>query len=292
MHFHATFLPHLHPISCRLLNGCFRAPNPAMLKSFLGVWLFNISSTTHAISPPSCRSVSVLASRWRFTSTGQLAGSPSPCWFNNLCVVVHLHDRTTVLTTLVVRKTYGMRVRSRRITAIFGPFGARLRRARQCPLWRKVLCASTRLHGCAFFFADNCLACRCRLPVMVGGAVTVIARGPRPPCTVQWRSSIHFTVHQSQTRNNRSGIVLQRHRPHTVCEIVMMFVDFATYADSESRTGFSFINKQRVHRRRRGCREFFNVLDAVPALRDRPVQSIPGPAFPGWSDQTTFAAFL
>src|SRR6202790_4764736 len=150
-----------------------------------------------------------------------------------LCVVF------TVLTTLVVRKTYGMQ---NEVEAHYSDLSAR---------------ASDALGNVALvqsfvrFVADKLLAVQ--MPVLSWWAlVTVITRASTTITVLAI-----FTV----------GIALHERGLTTVGEIVM-FVSFATMLIQKLEQVVSFINNVFMEAPR--LKEFFNVLDAVPAVRDRP----------------------
>src|SRR4030081_3599204 len=150
-----------------------------------------------------------------------------------LCVVF------TVLTTLVVRKTYGMQSE---VEAHYSDLSAR---------------ASDALGNVALvqsfvrFEADKLLAVQ--MPVLSWWAlVTVITRASTTITVLAI-----FTV----------GIALHEQGLTTGGEIVM-FVSFATMLIQKLEQVVSFINNVFMQAPR--LQEFFDVLDAVPAVRDRP----------------------
>jgi len=172
----------------------------------------------------------------RSTSTGGWR-----CWLFALCVVF------TVLTTLVVRKTYGMQSESRRITAI-SPHALRTRSA----MWRWCR-ASLRIDAEVQGLRSS--------PTSSGGAdagAVVVGGGHRH--------------HQGVDHDHRAGdlylgIALHAQGLTSVGEIVM-FVSFANHADPEARTGGQ-LHQQRVHGGGRGCRNSSTCW--MPCrVRDRP----------------------
>jgi ATP-binding cassette, subfamily B, beta-glucan exporter len=158
-----------------------------------------------------------------------------------LCVVF------TVLTTLVVRKTYGMQSE---VEAHYSDLSARASDALgNVALVQSFVRVDAEVQGLRFV-ADKLLAVQ--MPVLSWWAlVTVITRASTTITVLAI-----FTV----------GIVLHEQGLTTVGEIVM-FVSFATMLIQKLEQVVSFINNVFMEAPR--LQEFFNVLDAVPAVRDR-----------------------
>jgi ATP-binding cassette subfamily B protein len=165
-----------------------------------------------------------------------------------LCVVF------TVLTTLVVRKTYGMQSD---VEAHYSDLSARASDALgNVALVQSFVRIDAEVQGLRFV-ADKLLAVQ--MPVLSWWAlVTVITRASTTITVLAI-----FTV----------GIVLHEQGLTTVGEIVM-FVSFATMLIQKLEQVVSFINSVFMEAPR--LQEFFNVLDAVPAVRDRPDAIDPG----------------
>jgi ABC-type multidrug transport system fused ATPase/permease subunit len=159
-----------------------------------------------------------------------------------LCVVF------TVLTTLVVRKTYGMQSE---VEAHYSDLSARASDALgNVALVQSFVRIDAEVQGLRFV-ADKLLAVQ--MPVLSWWAlVTVITRASTTITVLAI-----FTV----------GIVLHEQGLTTVGEIVM-FVSFATMLIQKLEQVVSFINSVFMEAPR--LQEFFDVLDAVPAVRDRP----------------------
>src|ERR1700736_4129827 len=159
-----------------------------------------------------------------------------------LCVVF------TVLTTLVVRKTYGMQ---NEVEAHYSDLSARASDALgNVALVQSFVRIDAEVQGLRFV-ADKLLAVQ--MPVLSWWAlVTVITRASTTITVLAI-----FTV----------GIALHAQGLTTVGEIVM-FVSFATMLIQKLEQVVSFINSVFMEAPR--LQEFFNVLDAVPAVRDRP----------------------
>src|ERR1700709_913129 len=158
-----------------------------------------------------------------------------------LCVVF------TVLTTLVVRKTYGMQSE---VEAHYSDLSARASDALgNVALVQSFVRIDAEVQGLRFV-ADKLLAVQ--MPVLSWWAlVTVITRASTTITVLAI-----FTV----------GIILHEQGLTTVGEIVM-FVSFATMLIQKLEQVVSFINNVFMEAPR--LQEFFNVLDAVPAVRDR-----------------------
>jgi len=165
-----------------------------------------------------------------------------------LCVVF------TVLTTLVVRRTYGMQSE---VEAHYSDLSARASDALgNVALVQSFVRIDAEVQGLRFV-ADRLLAVQ--MPVLSWwAAVTVITRASTTITVLAI-----FTV----------GIVLHEQGLTTVGEIVM-FVSFATMLIQKLEQVVSFINSVFMEAPR--LQEFFNVLDAVPAVRDRPDAIDPG----------------
>ena len=153
----------------------------------------------------------------------------------------------TVLTTLVVRKTYGMQSE---VEAHYSDLSARASDALgNVALVQSFVRIDAEVQGLRFV-ADKLLAVQ--MPVLGWWAlVTVITRASTTITVLAI-----FTV----------GIYLHGRGETTVGEIVM-FVSFATMLIQKLEQVVSFINSVFMEAPR--LQEFFDVLDAVPAVRDR-----------------------
>ncbi|SHN70955.1 ATP-binding cassette, subfamily B [Bradyrhizobium erythrophlei] len=159
-----------------------------------------------------------------------------------LCVVF------TVLTTLVVRKTYGMQSD---VETYYGDLSARASDALgNVALVQSFVRVDAEVQGVRSV-ADQLLAAQ--MPVLSWWALV----------TVITKASTTITILAIFT----TGIVLHEQGLTTVGEIVM-FVSFATMLIQRLEQVVSFINNVFMEAPR--LTEFFNVLDAVPAVRDRP----------------------
>ena len=158
-----------------------------------------------------------------------------------LCVVF------TLLTTLVVRKTYGMQSE---VEAHYSDLSARASDALgNVALVQSFVRIDSEVQGLRLV-ADKLLAVQ--LPVLSWWAlVTVITRASTTITVLAI-----FTV----------GIALHEQGRISVGEIVM-FVSFATMLIARLEQVVGFINSVFMEAPR--LREFFDVLDAVPAVRDR-----------------------
>src|SRR5260370_2808455 len=166
-----------------------------------------------------------------------------------LCVVF------TVLTTLVVRKTYGMQSE---VEAQYSDLSARASDALgNVALVQSFVRIDAEVQGLRFV-ADKLLAAQ--MPVLSWWALV----------TVMTRASTTITVLAIFT----VGIVLHEQGLTSVGEIVM-FVSFATMLIHKLEQVVSFINNVFMEAPR--LQEFFHVLDAVPAVRDRPDAIDAGP---------------
>jgi ATP-binding cassette, subfamily B, beta-glucan exporter len=158
-----------------------------------------------------------------------------------LCVVF------TVLTTLVVRKTYGMQSE---VEAHYSDLSARASDALgNVALVQSFVRIDAEVQGLRFV-ADKLLAVQ--MPVLSWWALV----------TVITRASTTITV----LAIFAVGIALHEQGLTTVGEIVM-FVSFATMLIQKLEQVVSFINSVFMEAPR--LQEFFHVLDAVPAVRDR-----------------------
>jgi ATP-binding cassette subfamily B protein len=158
-----------------------------------------------------------------------------------LCVVF------TVLTTLVVRKTYGLQSE---VEQQYSDLSARASDALgNVALVQSFVRIDAEVQGLRFV-ADKLLALQ--MPVLSWWALV----------TVMTRTSTTITVLAIFT----VGIFLHEQGLTTVGEIVM-FVSFATMLIQKLEQVVSFINNVFMEAPR--LQEFFNVLDAVPAVRDR-----------------------
>src|SRR5256885_4449994 len=159
-----------------------------------------------------------------------------------LCVIF------TVLTTLVVRKTYGMQSE---VEAHYTDLSARASDALgNVALVQSFVRIDAEVQGLRFV-ANKLLAAQ--MPVLSWWAIV----------TVITRASTTITVLAIFT----VGIYLHQQNLTTVGEIVM-FVSFATMLIQKLEQVVSFINSVFMEAPR--LHEFFDVLDAVPAVRDRP----------------------
>jgi ATP-binding cassette subfamily B protein len=159
-----------------------------------------------------------------------------------LCVVF------TVLTTLVVRKTYGMQ---NEVETHYSDLSARASDALgNVALVQSFVRIDAEVQGVRFV-GDQLLAAQ--MPVLSWWAlVTVITRASTTITILAI-----FTV----------GIILHERGLTSVGEIVM-FVSFATMLIQKLEQVVSFINNVFMEAPR--LQEFFDVLDAVPAVHDRP----------------------
>jgi ATP-binding cassette, subfamily B, beta-glucan exporter len=159
-----------------------------------------------------------------------------------LCVVF------TVLTTLVVRKTYGMQ---NEVEEHYSDLSARASDALgNVALVQSFVRIDAEVQSLRYV-SDQLLSVQ--MPVLSWWAlVTVITRASTTITVLAI-----FTV----------GIALHQAGLTTVGEIVM-FVSFATMLIQKLEQVVSFINSVFMEAPR--LTEFFNVLDAVPAVRDRP----------------------
>jgi ATP-binding cassette, subfamily B, beta-glucan exporter len=153
----------------------------------------------------------------------------------------------TVLTTLVVRKTYGMQSE---VEAQYSDLSARASDALgNVALVQSFVRIDAEVQGLRFV-ADKLLALQ--MPVLSWWALV----------TVMTRTSTTITVLAIFT----VGIVLHRQGLTSVGEIVM-FVSFATLLIQKLEQVVGFINSVFMEAPR--LQEFLNVLDTVPAVRDR-----------------------
>jgi ATP-binding cassette, subfamily B, beta-glucan exporter len=159
-----------------------------------------------------------------------------------LCIVF------TVLTTLVVRKTYGMQSE---VEQHYSDLSARASDALgNVALVQSFVRIDAEVQGLRYV-ADQLLAVQ--MPVLSWWAVVTVITRASTTITVL----LIFTV----------GIALNQAGLTTVGEIVM-FVSFASMLIQKLEQVVSFINNVFMEAPR--LTEFFNVLDAVPAVRDRP----------------------
>jgi len=154
----------------------------------------------------------------------------------------------TLLTTMVVRKTYGMQSE---VEQHYTDLSARASDALgNVALVQSFVRIDAEVQGLRYV-ADKLLAVQ--MPVLSWWAlVTVITRASTTITVLAI-----FTV----------GIALHQQGLTSVGEIVM-FVSFATMLIQKLEQVVSFINNVFMEAPR--LTEFFNVLDAVPAVRDRP----------------------
>lgn len=159
-----------------------------------------------------------------------------------LCIVF------TVLTTFVVRKTFGMQMA---VEEQYSELSARASDALgNVALVQSFVRVESEVKGLRSV-ADELLAAQ--MPVLSWWALV----------TVITRASTSITVLAIFTL----GIALHDQGMTSVGEIVM-FVSFATMLIQRLEQVVSFINNVFMEAPR--LREFFNVLDAVPAVHDRP----------------------
>ncbi len=165
-----------------------------------------------------------------------------------LCIVF------TILTTMVVRKTFEMQ---NEVEEQYSNLSARASDALgNVALVQSFVRIDAEVQGLRGI-ADRLLAAQ--LPVLSWWALV----------TVMTRASTTITVLAIFT----VGIVLHQQGLTSVGEIVM-FVSFATMLIQKLEQVVAFINNVFMEAPR--LQEFFNVLDAVPAVRDRPDAIDPG----------------
>jgi ATP-binding cassette, subfamily B, beta-glucan exporter len=159
-----------------------------------------------------------------------------------LCVVF------TLITTFVVRKTYGMQSQ---VEEHFSDLSARASDAvGNVALVQSFVRIEAEVQGLRFV-ADNLL--QAQMPVLSWWAVVTVITKASTTITVL----AIFTV----------GIALHARGLTTVGETVM-FVSFATILIQKLEQVVAFINNIFMEAPR--LKEFFQVLDAVPAVHDRP----------------------
>jgi ATP-binding cassette, subfamily B, beta-glucan exporter len=159
-----------------------------------------------------------------------------------LCVVF------TLITTFVVRKTYGMQSQ---VEEHFSDLSARASDAvGNVALVQSFVRIEAEVQGLRFV-ADNLL--QAQMPVLSWWAVVTVITKASTTITVL----AIFTV----------GIALHARGLTTVGEIVM-FVSFATILIQKLEQVVAFINNIFMEAPR--LKEFFQVLDAVPAVHERP----------------------
>src|ERR1700710_248788 len=160
----------------------------------------------------------------------------------------------TVLTTLVVRKTYGMQSE---VEAHYGDLSARASDALgNVALVQSFVRIDSEVQGLRFI-ADKLLARQ--MPVLSWWALVNVITRASTTITVL----AIFAV----------GIVLHERGLTTVGEIVM-FVTFATMLIQKLEQVVGFINSVFMEAPR--LQEFFGVLDEVPVVRERPDAIDPG----------------
>jgi ATP-binding cassette, subfamily B, beta-glucan exporter len=158
-----------------------------------------------------------------------------------LCVVF------TVLTTLVVRKTYGLQSE---VEQHYSDLSARASDALgNVALVQSYVRIDAEVQGLRYV-ADSLLAVQ--MPVLSWWALVTVITRASTTITVLAIFSVGIALHQA-------GLT-------TVGEIVM-FVSFATMLIQKLEQVVSFINSVFMEAPR--LQEFFNVLDAVPAVRER-----------------------
>jgi ATP-binding cassette subfamily B protein len=159
-----------------------------------------------------------------------------------LCIVF------TLITTFVVRKTYGMQSQ---VEDYYGDLSARASDAiGNVALVQSFVRIESEVQGLRFV-ADNLL--QAQMPVLSWWALVNVITKASTTITVL----AIFTL----------GIALHAQGLTTVGEIVM-FVSFATILIQKLEQVVAFINNIFMEAPR--LKEFFQVLDAVPAVRDRP----------------------
>lgn len=165
-----------------------------------------------------------------------------------LCVIF------TVLTTLVVRKTYSLQMQ---VEEHYGDLAARASDALgNVALVQSFVRVDAEVQGLRGV-ADKLLSAQ--LPVLSWWALVVVMTRASTTITIL----AIFVV----------GIILNSQGQASVGEIVM-FVSFATMLIQKLEQVVSFINNVFMEAPR--LREFFDVLDAVPAVRDMPNAIDPG----------------
>lgn len=165
-----------------------------------------------------------------------------------LCVIF------TILTTLVVRKTYSLQMQ---VEEHYGDLAARASDALgNVALVQSFVRVDAEVQGLRGV-ADKLLSAQ--LPVLSWWALVVVMTRASTTITIL----AIFVV----------GIILHGQGLASVGEIVM-FVSFATMLIQKLEQVVSFINNVFMEAPR--LREFFDVLDAVPAVRDRPDAIDPG----------------
>jgi len=165
-----------------------------------------------------------------------------------LCIIF------TILTTMVVRKTFEMQ---NEVEEQYSNLSARASDALgNVALVQSFVRIDAEVQGLRGI-ADKLLAAQ--LPVLSWWALV----------TVMTRASTTITVLAIFT----VGIILNQQGLTSVGEIVM-FVSFATMLIQKLEQVVAFINNVFMEAPR--LQEFFNVLDAVPAVRDRPDAIDPG----------------
>lgn len=165
-----------------------------------------------------------------------------------LCIVF------TILTTLVVRKTYGLQME---VEEHYGDLAARASDALgNVALVQSFVRVDAEVQGLRGV-ADKLLSAQ--LPVLSWWALVAVMTRASTTITIL----AIFVV----------GIILNSRGQASVGEIVM-FVSFATMLIQKLEQVVSFINNVFMEAPR--LREFFDVLDAVPAVRDRPDAIDPG----------------
>ncbi|EGP08777.1 beta-(1--_2)glucan export ATP-binding/permease protein NdvA [Bradyrhizobiaceae bacterium SG-6C] len=165
-----------------------------------------------------------------------------------LCVIF------TILTTLVVRKTYGLQME---VEEHYGDLAARASDALgNVALVQSFVRVEAEVQGLRGV-ADKLLSAQ--LPVLSWWALVAVMTRASTTITIL----AIFVV----------GIILNSKGQASVGEIVM-FVSFATMLIQKLEQVVSFINSVFMEAPR--LREFFDVLDAVPAVRDRPDAIDPG----------------
>jgi ATP-binding cassette, subfamily B, beta-glucan exporter len=159
-----------------------------------------------------------------------------------LCIVF------TALTTFVVRKTYGMQMS---VEEHYSDLSARASDALgNIALVQSFVRVESEVQG-LHFVADQLLAAQ--MPVLSWWALVTVITRASTTITVLAIFALGIALHD---------------QGHTSVGEIVMFVSFATLLIQKLEQVVSFINNVFMEAPR--LREFFNVLDAVPAVHDGP----------------------
>ena len=159
-----------------------------------------------------------------------------------LCIVF------TALTTFVVRKTYGMQMS---VEEHYSDLSARASDALgNIALVQSFVRVESEVQGLRFV-ADQLLAAQ--MPVLSWWALVTVITRASTTITVLAIFALGIALHD---------------QGHTSVGEIVMFVSFATLLIQKLEQVVSFINNVFMEAPR--LREFFNVLDAVPAVHDGP----------------------